>query len=296
MDYFILCFGRTEFTRLTVDSIWRNCRTAPRIVLINNGWNERLVPKDILKVWRQFVARYRDEGKIHEVFEIESPTAGIALNAFSVPFLSDGERYHFITDNDCLILPDAGVRFDDLAVEVMEKNPDIWKLGAFLYRKVSPRYCARFAGEGLSLDHFMPIDWSTGERFCPDDNGMQDYADYTKTSRTFHARDPRIWMIPSDTTLSIVRNPHRVTEAQRLSPTLRPFEVLHIGYLESHFCSTSDAAANLEFIHFHILRPKILLQFAADYQKRAIAYLSNLRKAGFGELVDTYKRQFAQRL
>jgi hypothetical protein len=171
----------------------------------------------------------------------ESPTAGIALNAFSVPFLSDGERYHFITDNDCLILPDAGVRFDDLAVEVMEKNPDIWKLGAFLYRKVSPRYCARFAGEGLSLDHFMPIDWSTGERFCPDDNGMQDYADYTKTSRTFHARDPRIWMIPSDTTLSIVRNPHRVTEAQRLSPHAPPIRgpahrLLGIAFLFDERC------------------------------------------------------------
>lgn len=295
MDYIILCFGRTAFTKLTIDSILRNCGGEARIVLVNNGWNERLVPPGILKVWHQFVAQYRDEGKVHEVCEIESPTAGVALNAFSVPQLASGGRYHFITDNDCLILPGAAGHFDDLAVAAMDKNAELWKLGAFLYRKVSRAYCERFASEGLDLGDFLPVDWGNHERFCADDSGMQDYADYTKTPRSWHERDRQIWMIPSDTTLSIVRSPERVTEAHRLSPTLRSIEVLHVGYLESHFCLRTGVDDNMEFLHYHLLRPKVLLQFAADYQKRAAAYMGNLRKAGRGDLIDLYKERYVKR-
>lgn len=294
MDYVILCFGRTAFTKLTVDSILRNCIGDARIVLVNNGWNESLVPPEILMVWRQFVTKYRDEGKVHEVCEIENPIAGAALNAFSVPHLSTDARYHFITDNDCLILPSADGHFDELAASALDRNAELWKLGAFLYRKVSRAYCERFAGEGLDFGDFLPIEWGKHERFCVDDAGMQDYSDYTNTPRLLHERDRKIWMIPSDTTLSIVRAPNRVTEAHRLSPTLRSVEVLHVGYLESHFYSPMNMDSNLEFIHYHLLRPKVLLQFAVDYKKRAAAYIGNLRKTGHGDLIDLYKNRYAK--
>ncbi len=295
MDFHILCFGRTEFTRLTVDSILRNAAPGTRIQLINNGWNERIVPREILQVWRDFVDAYRQAGKIHSVLEIANPAAGGALNAFSA-LPSSQEPYHFITDNDCLVSPSAdGKPFDTFAVELMDANPGLWKLGAFLYRKISESYCRRYETEGLRLEDYLPIPWGGDDRFSVNDDGMQDYADYTATKRETYQFDARIWMIPTDTTLSIVRNPHRVSETKRLSPTVRGIEVLHIGYLEPYFISRTNEASTMEVMYYHFLRPRIMLQFADDYRKRAVAYFDNLRKSGHGKLLQEFNRRYLRK-
>lgn len=290
MDYFILCFGRTDFTRMTVDAIRANARVPPKITLINNGWNSRFVPPQILKYWTDFTQAYLDGGQIHAVHEIDAPVIGRALDAFAAPALDGAGRYYFITDNDCVVdNRGRGDCFDDYAVGRMDAHPELQKLGAFLYIQISLAHCRQFPvfadSPAGGLADYLPIDFDGDPSFARTPDGMKDLAAYRGQARTVDAADPCIAHMPVDTTFSILRSPCRVTQANRLSPTLLGFEILHVGFFEPYFFNQSSTLSNMEFVYYQLLRPKVLTEFAEVYAKRCARYLANLAKAGHSELV-----------
>ena len=286
MDYFILCFGRTDFTRMTVDAILANARTPPRITLINNGWNARFVPPQILPYWTDFTQEYLDCGKVHAVHEIDAPVIGRALDAFAAPALGGAGRYYFITDNDCVVdNRGSDQAFDDVAVARMDAHPALQKLGAFLYIRIAPEHCRQFSVFAPSLDHYLPIDFDHDPSFARSVDGMQDLATYRGQARVVDAVDRAIAHMPVDTTFSVLRAPHRVTQANRLSPTLLTVEILHVGFFEPYFYNPGSRLSNLEFIYYQLLRPKVLTEFAGVYAQRCGRYIANLTRAGHADLV-----------
>lgn len=286
MDYFILCFGRTDFTRMTVDAILANASATPRITLINNGWNARFVPPSILKYWTDFTQEYLDCGKVQAVHQIDAPVIGRALDAFAAPALDQAGRYYFITDNDCVVDNRGRAQaFDEVAVARMDAHPELQKLGAFLYIRISLDHARQFPVFAPSLPQYLPIDFDHDPSFARTPEGMQDLAAYRGQPRVVDPVDPGIAHMPVDTTFSILRTPHRVTQANRLSPTLLAVEILHVGFFEPYFYNPDARLSNLEFVYYQLLRPRVLTEFADVYAQRASRYVTNLTKAGHADLV-----------
>jgi hypothetical protein len=270
---------------MTVDSIVRNAREKPKITLINNGWNAKIVPSRILGYWQNFVQEYTDRKIVADVYETEHALVGGALESLALPRIDLGERYHFITDNDCVIKKTSHGNFDSFMSKDMDENPELIKLGAFLYRSVSSDYCREFEDETISFRDYLP--------FSPDDPrikssraDMQDIAQWKGQTAVAYRPSSNVYMMASDTTLSIIRNPRRFDQEIRISPSTKSAEILHIGYLEPYFFNSRSRDAVLEMIFYHLVRPKVLTEFTADYELRANLYCQNLIRNGHQDLVN----------
>ena len=290
MKYIILCFGRTDFTRMTIESILEHAKFTPEIIIVNNGWNSTIVPKEIEEYWESFVRQYKNN--ISKIYNVEKINPGSALDAFSIPELDHNEKYHFITDNDCILRPGLSRYFDEELKNAMDDFSSLNKLGVRFFRSISLHYCRDFYSKNMLLDDYLlPFsDFFHNDRLVPSttemDAGIRDDFKVSVAS-------PKLMNAPSDTTLSIVRNPYRVAQKEiegrfiRYSPTLIGTEMLHLGYLEPIFLNKQNELSNLEFIWYHQIRPFVLPRYFKDYSKRRDDYLKNLTLAG---VIDPVKR------
>ena len=288
MKYIVLCFGRTDFTRLTIESILEHAKFTPEIIIVNNGWNSNVVPKEIEDYWKQFIKQYKTD--ISKIYNVEKINSGFALDAFSIPELDDNDKYHFITDNDCILRPGLSRYFDETLKDAMDDLTNLNKLGVRFHRSVSLSYCRDYSGKNLTLDDYLlpSSDFFQNDRLVAStsemDAGIRNDFKVPVTS-------PKLINAPSDTTLSIVRKPYRVAQEEiegkfiRYSPTLNGTEMLHLGYLEPIFFNKKNELSNLEFIWYHQIRPFVLPRYFNDYSKRRDYYLKNLAIAGFDEPV-----------
>ena len=289
MKYLILCFGRTDFTKFTIDSILENAKFTPEIIIINNGWNSNIVPPTISEYWKSFINDYRSH--ISKVYDIETINPKSALDAFSVPELNTSDEFHFISDNDCVLNPKLAKYFDVEMISAMHEFREINKLGVSFFRSVTWDYCKFFESGKFSLDnYFLPIsDDYINEQLVKKQFDM-DLGVTKSIPKEFSHKLMPAW---SDTTLSIVRHPFRVSHKEipskfiRYAPTVKGTEMLHIGYLEPFFHNKKDELSNLEFIWYHAIRPFVLPRYFTDYTARKNTYLKNLSKAGYGGYIET---------
>lgn len=284
MNYYLLCFGRTEFTKITIDAILRCANKPAKIHIINNGWNRGLVPKEILSNWQDFVNDYKKMGFIHNIIEIDKPTSGFALDAFNIAANDNDDEYYWITDNDVLVNHKG---FDEYCKTQMDSHVSLSKLGVDFKRTISFALLSEFSDHIPDFKHYML--GSPNDRFSP--NGMeQDHCESVNKTKTYYENNPNITNNFTDTTLSIVRKGKSVSQySDRVSYSVANIKMLHMGYLESNYFSVNKLSV-LEMMHYMNLRPMILTEFKEDYENRKNKYISNLIGSGNIELIELYNR------
>jgi len=104
MKFFILCFGRTDYTEATCRSIKECSGSRAEIILINNGWTEYTVPTKILDHWDHFKSKALSEGLVDKIITEKFPIIGSALSIFSKYCEAGDSDFYFISDNDCLCI------------------------------------------------------------------------------------------------------------------------------------------------------------------------------------------------
>lgn len=284
MDYFVLCFGRTAFTRATVDAIHACAALPARVHLINNGWNERLVPLALLAEWRRFVDEYLGNGRVASVIERPTAVVGAALDGLTLADERAQGPYYWVTDNDCVVDTPG---FDRHALGLMAQYGELSKLGVDFARKVSRTHAESFARHWQGLLHFLP---AGGDYRIVPEGAEISYCQETGTAEQHYRGDARITNNLVDTTLSIVRKGRAVAQGRnRVSLGIAGLRLLHIGYLEPVFDSACEASV-LEMLHYMNLRPLVLTEWAQVYRDRAQQYLHNLALNGRQATVQDYNR------
>lgn len=283
MEYFILCFGRTDFTKATVDSILANATQKPSIYLINNGWNEKIVPDAILGYWRHFTSEYKESGKIVDVIEVPVAMGSVALDSLEIAQSMAQGEYYWISDNDCII---ASPGFDESCLELMNTYPELPKLGIDFYRIVSFEYCDRFASYIPGYEFYIRALVPSYNRII--EGNPVGYTECTGEEKLYYRGDTRVCSSLSDTTLSIVRKGCAISQRNnRISLSASAFEMLHVGYLEPAYRPFGDQAL-FEMLHYMNLRPHVLTEFKDDYEERKMRYISNLIQHGMVSKIQRY--------
>lgn len=284
MRYYILCFGRTDFTKFTVDSIRRNAELPADIYLINNGWNESIVPREILRYWIGFVELYQRLGLIQGVFDFPAPSQNSALNSFSKVRQGGDADFYWITDNDCIVNSQG---FDRVALSCMEKYRELPKLGIDFYRRISLELCEGYPELFTVLPGYLH---SCEDVRIVEFGSESEYSSETGSEKTYYKGDPRISNNFTDTTLSIVRGDVSVSQFDnRISYSISGLDMLHVGYLEPIYFSINPLA-NYEMLHYVNVRPHIMTEWRDNYEDRRIQYVRNLVNSGHSDVVDDYNR------
>ena len=288
MDYYVLCFGRTDFTRYTVESIWHYASEAPRIVLINNGWNASIVPPLVLEYWMNFVDSSLRSGRIASVIDHATPVVGLALNAFQQANSHTHDSLYWISDNDCVI---GSGGYELLARTLMETYPELPKLGVDFHRLVSRSYCQGYESIARDIEGYL---WQFDDVRVVPAGAEADYCDLSGDLRQNYRDDSSINNNKTDTTLSVVRKGIAVTQGEnRISDAIAGVKMLHIGYLESLYWS-DDEIAVCEMLHYMNLRPLVLTEWAADYENRKQQYIANLLHSQNGNVIERYNQMLGR--
>ncbi|MBI3986022.1 MAG: hypothetical protein HY343_03835 [Lentisphaerae bacterium] len=277
IDYYVLCFGRTDFTRFTVDSILERAGFTPRITLINNGWIPGIIPDALHGYWAAFVDDYLRQKKVARVINLPFPPFMGTLNAFSqTPFLTDSPFY-FITDNDCLPPREAeGQPFDAYCCSIMRDHPSFYKIGLRLYRKISLAYAEQFGFTACDRKTMEALSYLDDDRFVPDHSDLPDLFDAMGQPRIVYEKDDRILLMNCDTTFSLVRKPVLINKGNRLcKASFARCETLHIGYFEPFYFNEKEPRSTEELVLYHRIRALTLPEFHQNYVQREKKYLEN---------------------
>jgi len=261
VDHFILCYGRTDFTKFTIDSISNRSKFIPKITLINNGWTH--------KRWHSFAEDYLKQGK---VANIVNTNCKYPLDAFEKPNFLTSSPYYFATDNDCLMpLPQHGLKFDEYGYTIMNENKILKRLGYMCFRNIFLTHFPEF--DQIEPNLIVPL--YKLERFSTKLQTKK--GEWTESLRvSILNKDPRLINMISDTTLSIIRKPLKINgRANRFAHTSIPdFAISHLGYIEESYYTPDSYEETVEYMTKRVTN---LTEFATDYENRKNRYTHNVK-------------------
>ena len=279
MKFFILCFGRTDYTEATCRSIKECSGSRAEIILINNGWTEYTVPTKILDHWDHFKSKALSEGLVDKIITEKFPIIGSALSIFSKYCEAGDSDFYFISDNDCLV---DSVDFDLKLIHLMYKYPSLHKLGIDFYHVITRKYADSFS-------HYLPSNVShlDGQSTRVGESCINAFGEIGPCQE-FLDSEGEICKSQSDTTISIVKKEIAISQHQyRWSYNASGLRHLHVGHLEELFWSSNELSV-LEMIHYHRLRPIILTEFKEVYEKRLANYINNIKIGGHNKIINDY--------
>jgi hypothetical protein len=270
MYYYLLCYGRTEFTKWTINSILKNSESHPNIILINNGWNQQTIPSNILSIWENYINSALQDGSISKVININS-SPEFVLDAFKIADQDCPSEYYFVSDNDCII---NTKNFDTILLNSIKKY-SLQKLGVDFYRTISKEYCNKFDTiNSFITDYF----WEQTNDRLTKFGSEKKFTDLTNTAEVELYPNSNIFNNLSDTTLSIVKKGAGVSQniSTRISHSLSGLDMLHIGYLEPNYNSPLDENI-LENLLYQKKRYENMIEAKEDYLNRYNKYLELIK-------------------
>ena len=260
------------FTRHTVNSIIANAKIKPTIVLINNGWAKGAIPIEVLGLWNLFITEFLMQGKIDKVINLDHST-NLVLDAYQIAENDCRDDFYFISDNDCIVNTPG---FDETLLSAANKY-ELNKLGIDFYRTVSLEYCAQFPSIQDDLDvYYRDINLS---RNLVKSGSESTYCQVTNREEFEIFPGSQITNNATDTTLSIVRRGNAVNQnsANRISPSIKNIEMLHVGYLEGNF-NSRNSLETIEMLVYAKNRSNNMTEFKDDYLNRFLVYSSLIER------------------